>query len=980
MQRNLQRCPCYIDGSNSSPMSTSHVLLMTDLVDSTQLSERLGDDVATLLWEAHDRIARDLLRLWRGQEIDKSDGFLLLFEQIEDAVGCAQALHQALAKLEPPLSARAGIHIGTLRLRANRDDDIRQGAKPVEVDGIAKPLAARIMGLARGGQTLLSTTAGAALVASRWQLVSHGFWRLKGLPEPIELFEIDEPGAPAQPPADSIKGYRVIAADGGWKPLRETQHSLPFERDGFVGRAEPLAALARRFHDGGRLVTVLGIGGIGKTRLALRFARDWLGDYPGGAWFCDLSTARDLDGLLQATAHGLGVPLGKVDPVLGIGEAVAARGHCLLVLDNFEQVARHSEATVGCWLAAAPEAQVLVTSREVLGIGGEQVLALPSLPADEAVQLFRQRALAADSGWQPKPVDAEAITSLVDLLDRLPLAIELAASRVRVLAPRTMLARMDQRFRLLGPSNGRRDRQATLRATLDWSWELLAPSEQSALAQLAVFSGSFRLDDAEVVIDLSTVDDAPWAVDVLQHLVEKSLLRRLPGGRFDLLRTVQDYASEHLAASDRDGQTARRHWQRYAGFDDERATADVCADLDNLVVACRRATIVEPTKAVDALVATWSALRLTGPFRALLELAAPLLSQTSMQARECMRLHGVVSSALRHLGDMARAEQHLAIGLRAAAASSDDALEDHAQLLVWLTELELQRGHLGEASAALQRASALAERCDSQALRLRILNASGSLCRVQGQQEAAIRDYTEALGIARALGNVRWEGGCEGNLGVVRHAQGRLAEAAAHYRRAVALATQVGDRAFEGNSRCNLGLLLHEQGDDAAADAALSAAATLARQIGHQRLECTARCNLGIVHESLGSTEMAIQDYALAISQARKLGDSASEGQFRGYLALLQARLGRAADALPEFDRAAELIGTSADPELHVLLAAQRALACGLLGDAANASHWVGRATALAAPLDLGPESEVHRLLAQARQATPPAVIAPIPD
>ncbi len=144
-------------------MSTDHVLLMTDVVDSTQLSERLGDDAAAALWQAHDQITRSLLRLWRGREIDKSDGFLLLFDSVADALGCALATHQALAALTPPLAARAGIHVGALRLRPNSAADIRQGAKPLEVDGIAKPLAARIMGLARGGQTVLSEAAHAAL-------------------------------------------------------------------------------------------------------------------------------------------------------------------------------------------------------------------------------------------------------------------------------------------------------------------------------------------------------------------------------------------------------------------------------------------------------------------------------------------------------------------------------------------------------------------------------------------------------------------------------------------------------------------------------------------------------------------------------------------------------------------------------------------------------------------------------------------------
>ena len=953
-------------------MSIDHVLLMTDVVDSTQLSERLGDDAAAALWQAHDQITRTLLRLWRGREIDKSDGFLLLFDSVADALGCALATHQALAALQPPLTARAGIHVGALRLRPNSAADIQQGAKPLEVDGIAKPLAARIMGLARGGQTLLSESAHAALAPGRWQLTSHGHWRLKGLPEPLALFEAGEPGAHLLPPEDSAKAYRVILTPAGWTPLHTVPHSLPAERDDFIGRAEPLAALARRYHHGARLVSVLGIGGVGKTRLALRFARHWLGDYPGGAWFCDLSSARGLDGLLKAAAQGLGLPLGKVDPALRVGEAIAARGACLVILDNFEQVARHAEPTLGQWLAAAKEAHFLVTSREVLGIVGEEAVALAPLGSAEAAQLFELRAKAADSGYHPVAADLAALPPLMDLLDRLPLAIELAAARVRVMPPATLLVRMDQRFRLLGAQNGRQDRQATLRATLDWSWDLLSPPEQAALAQLSVFENGFALASAEAVFDLSVFEGRPWVAATVQHLVEKSLLRRGPDGRFDLLRSVFDYAQERLAASGTLAAAERRHWRHFAAFDDAKATADRCADLDNLVAACRRAALSEPEQAVNALVAAWSALRLTGPFRAAIDLAGPLAARTDLPPQQQMRLHGVLSSALRHLGDMAGAERHLLAG-QAAAECCPEALEDQGQLLAWRSEFELQRGQLADAAVALERAVTLADACGSPPLRLRVLNVAGNLGFAQGRLDAAILAYAEALSIAQALGNLRWEGGCEGNLGVVRHSQGRLAEARAHYQRAVELAVQVGDRAFEGNSRCNLGLLLHEEGDDAAAQVALTCAVQVARQIGHPRLECTTRCNLGIVNESLGDTAAALADYQLAIAQAAAIGDAGNEGQFRGYRALLLARRDNGIESARDFDQAEALITPLADPALHALLDAQRALACRLRGKVAEAERLVDRAEACALQLELGPDSEVRKLLEQARHTPPPA-------
>ncbi|UCG96965.1 MAG: hypothetical protein JSW31_15455, partial [Burkholderiales bacterium] len=348
-------------------MSETRALLVTDVVDSTQLLERLGDEAAAALWTAHDRAARDLLHEWRGLEIDRTDGFLLLFDQAADALGYALAYHRALAGLDVPLRARAGLHVGPVILRRNSADDVALGAKPLEVEGLAKPIAARVMAIALGGQTLLTASARQALGETDLRLQSHGFWRLKGMAEPVELFEAGDDEAPFTPPPDGAKAYRVVQQRDLWLPVREVRHNLPAERDAFVGRHEPLLELARRFEEGARLVTVLGMGGSGKTRLATRFGWTWLGDFPGGVWFCDLSQARSLDGITSAVAHGLDVPLEKGDAIARLGAAIAGRGECLVILDNFEQVVRHAEETLGRWLDAASQSCFLVTTREVLG-------------------------------------------------------------------------------------------------------------------------------------------------------------------------------------------------------------------------------------------------------------------------------------------------------------------------------------------------------------------------------------------------------------------------------------------------------------------------------------------------------------------------------------------------------------------------------------------------------------------------------------
>jgi class 3 adenylate cyclase len=331
-------------------MSEIVALLFTDAVDSTLTTQRLGDERALALWTEHDRRARDLLRRHHGREIDRADGFLLLFDSAADAARHALDYHAAMAELG--LAARAGLHVGPVVLRPASAADIALGAKPVEVEGLAKPLAARVMAMARGGQTLLSAAARQALegtgLDAATQIRSHGHYRLKGIAEPVEVFELGTlPQCSFTPPADADKSYRVVRSGDLWQPAREIPRHLPAERDAFVGRGADLQAIARHFDEGARLLTLLGPGGTGKTRLAVRYGQAWLGDWPGGVWFCDLAEASTVDGIHYAVGSALGVRLGAGDAAAQLAEAIAGRGRCLVVLDNFEQVASHAAATIG---------------------------------------------------------------------------------------------------------------------------------------------------------------------------------------------------------------------------------------------------------------------------------------------------------------------------------------------------------------------------------------------------------------------------------------------------------------------------------------------------------------------------------------------------------------------------------------------------------------------------------------------------------
>jgi class 3 adenylate cyclase len=318
-------------------MNEVRALLLTDVVDSTRLAEALGDAATAELWAAHDRVARDLLASCRGREIDKTDGMLLLFEAADDALAYASAYHRALKSLPLPLNARAGLHVGPVILRENSSADVARGAKPLEVDGIAKPTAARVMSLAQGGQTLLTADARQTLAGTPARLCSHGHWVLKGLAEPVELFEAGDAETLLDAPPDGDKGYRVVRVDDRWLPVRQVPNNLPQPLTSFIGRVKEIGEL-RQLLGATRLLTLTGSGGCGKTRLALQLSREAAPAFPDGVWLVELAAQSDPLLVPQTLAKILGLKEeAGSDPMQTIAAHLAAE-RALLVLDNAEHL------------------------------------------------------------------------------------------------------------------------------------------------------------------------------------------------------------------------------------------------------------------------------------------------------------------------------------------------------------------------------------------------------------------------------------------------------------------------------------------------------------------------------------------------------------------------------------------------------------------------------------------------------------------
>ena len=953
------------DPADSRLPTGTVTILFTDLEGSTALWEQYPVAMQAALGR-HDRLLRHAIGSFGGCIVKSTgDGVLAVFAAAADALAACVAAQRALqapdadasnpapaasdARLPMSLKVRMGLHTGVAELR---DGDYFGGSLN---------RAARIMSAAHGEQVLLSMVT-AELVRGRLPegvtLREMGEHRLKGLLDPERLLQVVAP--------DLRVDFPPLAS--------QTGHSLPAERDAFVGRSEPLAELARRMGAGTRLVSVLGLGGTGKTRLVTRFGWNSIGEFPGGVWFCDLSEARSVDGILHAVAQGLDVPLGKDDPVIQVGHAIAGRGKCLVIVDNFEQVTRHAEETLGRWLDRASDARFLVTTREVLGLPGEEVIALAPLAPSDAAALFLRRAEAAKPGFEPSSEDQSAIGPLVKLLEGLPLAIELAAARVRVMPPRTLLLRMSERFKLLASSGGRVDRQATLRAVFDWSWDLLSLPEKAALAQLSVFEGGFTLESVEGILDLSAYEHAPWPMDALQSLVQKSLVRQVTDDRFDLLVSVQEYASEHLRTAARykgSGPAAllaaeARHGAYFAGLDEKAATADACAELDNFVVACRRAAARgDADLAASTLEGAWAGLSLRGPFRVGIELASVVQATPGLGAAAAAKVRWVAGRALQASGKDADAQAQFAASLSQAREVGDRRCECRA--LIGLAACDSHAGRMDEARAQFEEALVIAREMKDRTLQSDVHNGLGTIEVFLGRTGEARTHLEKALASTREAGDREREGRILGNLGILYINAGRMDEARSHDEAALTVAREIGNRQLEGNILCNLGQLYQVQGKFAEALEQLEAALPLSRDLGHARLESIVLCNLGMVYDGLARFDEASDHFEAALVIARELGDRHREGQYLSYLGLLHARQGKFDQARQCLDSSEALLRAVSDRFSLGVLLCSRAETEHLAGVPSAASAALAEADVIAAEVGAGPDSELGLAFARVR-------------
>jgi len=706
------------------------------------------------------------------------------------------------------------------------------------------------------------------------------------------------------------------------------------ERTSFLGRAAELDALGVQFDLEARVVTLTGPGGAGKTRLARRFV-ELRGDrWPGGAVFCELADVRASEGveaICAVVAGALGLPLSGRHALETIGEALAARGPLLVVLDNCEQVIDEVARAVDRWTEVAKEACFLLTSREVLSIAGEQAQEVPPLPLLDSVQLFMARARLDLSSEQ------SVIEEIVRKLDGLPLAIELAAARTAILSPHAILARLSSQLDLL--STGARDaveRQRTMRAAIAWSWDLLKPYEQAALRQCAVFRGSFSPDAAEAVIDLAAHDDAPNVLDVLQTLREKSLIRALesdalPELRCALYDTIRMFAEDRLEAAGEAKSTRDRHAVHFAKVASEWADAvpkhggvavlrRIGVELDNLAAAHEHSLDPRPILAMDRFVA------LRGPLEPHLRRIERTLASLENERQSAMRARILLvrASTRSAMGRREDARPDLEAALAIATSTGDRFIEGRA--LGSLGAIEWMAGRLEEADALLRASFAASEEArDDEMVGITLGRIANVLCD-RGRFEESASWMERGLSAVRASGDRREEGNRLSHFGVLLDRRGRFEEALARQKEASVVFEEIGDAQRVAISYGNMGILQQTLGRREQARASYERAISWYKRAAERRfLGIVIACLGSLLHEE-GRLDEARARYVEAIDLLAPFGERRFSALFRAVLGSIEAARGEVDEGLRLLDESSKAIDAS-DTEFTTAIALYRSLA-----------------------------------------------------
>ena len=830
-------------------------LLLADVEGSTRLWQTQPGDMSAAVARL-DRAVTDLVAAHSGVrpiEQGEGDSFVVAFARASDAAACALQLQRTPLA---PIRLRIGLHTGEIQLRDESN-----------YVGPAINRAARLRDLAHGGQTVLSATTGDLLVdtlpADAWML-DLGTHPLRDLPRPERVAQLCH--------ADLRNDFPPLRA-----PKTAGLQHLPRQLTSFVGRAAEIDTVRRIIADN-RLVTLTGSGGVGKTRLAVRVAEVVAGDFTDGVWYVDLSPITDPDVVPLTVARALGLPDQAGRSTMDTLTRVVAGRQMLLVLDNCEHLIDACAALTVALLETCPAATILATSREPIRVAGEVAWAVPSLAlADEAVALFTDRARLVQPHFVVNEANSATVAEICQRLDGIPLAIELAAARVRALSPTQILDSLHNRFRLLtGGARTAVRRQQTLRASVDWSHALLTEAERVLFRRAAVFSGGFDLEAAQAVCGGTDIESYQ-TLDQLTLLIDKSLLTAEDsqfGTRYRMLETVRHYALERLGESGEADGVRARHGDHYCAMatlldapgrsGHQRRVEQIAIEMDNMRAAftwCRETETdtVRALQLASALQPLWLT-RAVREGKAWFDAALADITENHTEVSPAVRARALADRAM--LDATQNIHDHVAEAMAALAIARD--LDDPALLVRALTacgclaafDAETARPYFDE---ALGLARALGDdRSLSQILGFQAFAA------VTGQGDAAAvraaaeegRDVADAIGDGYNSRMCRW---C---LALAHWWQDDVADAIGQSRDLVAESEAVHDDVWRMSSLVSLGHQLAYAGDTGAALAAATAAVEAAADLGE--------FNQGFAYAALAVATLAAGDVAASATAAEK--------------------------------------------------------------------------------------------------------------
>ncbi len=914
-------------GNGQSKSSPRHLptgtvtLLFTDIEESTYLLQQLGDRYAGVLAECR-RLLRATFQEWNGHEVDtQGDSFFVAFARATDAVLAVVEAQRALAAHRWPgdiaVGVRMGLHTGEPSLT------------PEGYVGLDVHRAARIMNAAHGGQVLLSQTTCNLVeqdLPDDVSLRDLGEHRLKDLGRPRHLYQLVISDLPADFP-----------------PLRTldiSPNNLPVQFTPFIGREQELSTIQQLLlREDVRLVTLTGPGGTGKTRLGLQVAAELSDSFADGVFFVNLAPISDPALVVPTIAETLGIREAAAQSVLQrLREDLRPR-QMLLLLDNFEQVVSASEPVIDL-LAACPRLKVLVTSREVLHVQAEHEFPVPPLPLPDpkrlpdlaalshnaAVALFLQRAQAVKPDFQVTSANARAIVEICVRLDGLPLAIELAAARMKLLPPQALLTRLGQSLQVLtGAARDLPARQQTLRNTIEWSYRLLDAAEQRLFRRLSIFAGGCTLEAIEAVyMALDGNQGAGQVLDRIASLIDKSLLQQTEQQegepRLTMLETIHEYGLEVLAASGEMESMRQAHAEFFLRLAEEAEPGFRGAqqgmwleclerEHDNL-----RAVMQWLLEQRGAEQRREMALRLGSALaefwyvrghhsEGLRFLEQALVGSEGVAPSVCAKALYATGDMAINVGDQDRAQLLFEEGLALSRELGDTA--GIACFIHGLGWVAWSRGNFPAARRLAEEALALWREVGDKECIPWALHLLASLASQQGEYARARALCEESMTTHRESGN---KGGLAHDLcqlaEVLLVSQGDRATVHSLLEESLALSKELGDKLGLANYFSLAGQLALLQGDVVRARQLAEESVTLYRELGVQQDIATSLSVLGEVEASQGNYAMARSLYEESLAIARKRGD-------KGGIAFYQEKFASVVAAQGEFTWAARLRGAA---------------------------------------------------------------------